>query len=123
MNRQHEALDPIERAGRRVKEAADGWNAVDLAAIGLCVSALEESAGELTEATEILKRSPATQGGAFRTTIRDLKAAVARLERLVDFSSAFLRGAPGVVCDDSGLYQAGGSMRRATTAGNHGMQV
>ncbi len=105
-----DALGRIALAEQRVREAADQWNAVDIAAIGHCVSTLECSAMDLNDAAEILKGSSMETGNVIRSKVRDLKKAISRLERLVDASAAFLRGAPGLGSDETGLYQAGGSV-------------
>ena len=105
-----DALGRITLAERRVREAADQWNAVDLAAISRCMSALESSAADLSDATEILKTDSTVTGSVIRSTVQDLKKAASRLERLVDASAAFLRGAPGPGGFDTMSYRAGGSV-------------
>jgi hypothetical protein len=110
MTSEQDALGRIVLAERRVREAADEWNAVDLSAIGQCISALECSVADLSDATEILKVSSTATGSVIRSKVRQLKKEVSRLERLVDASSAFLRGAPGSGADASTVYQAGGSV-------------
>jgi hypothetical protein len=119
-----DALDRIVLAERRVREAADQWNAVDLSSIGDCVSALERSAADLSDSTELLKTSSTSTGSVIRSKVHDLKKAVFRLERLVDASAAFLRGAPGSGGVDSSLYQAGGSvLEPVLTSSLRGTQV
>jgi hypothetical protein len=118
-----DALGRIVLAERRVREAADQWNAVDLSALGHCISVLESSAADLSDATEILKISSTATGSVIRSKVRELKKAVSRLERLVDASSAFLRGAPGPGGDDT-RYQAGGSVfEAALSSPSRGTQV
>jgi hypothetical protein len=107
----HKATERIRQAERRVRAVADGWNSVNLQAIGNCVSALECSAADLSHGIEILRSSPATGGSPFRQDLLDLKRTITRLQRLVDSSAAFLRSAPGLASGDAGVYQAGGSIR------------
>ena len=124
MTSEQEALSRIVLAERRVREAADHWNAVDLSVIGDCIIALESSAVDLSNATEILKISSTAKGNVIRSKVRDLKKSVSRLERLVDASAAFLRGAPGPGSDDSRLYRAGGSVFEAElSSASWGTQV
>jgi len=111
MTPRHKAIEHIERAEQRVADAADRWNAVDLAAIGSCVSALEASATDLCAAVGILKGLPTGSGSLLRTNVLDLKRAAVRLERLVDASAAFMRSAPGLACDEPALYRADGVIR------------
>jgi len=110
MNSQHKAQERIVRAGERIKEAADHWNAVDLSAISHCLSALEYSATDLSEAVTVLKESGPMSGSLVLSNIASLRIAALRLERLVDASAAFFRLAPGSDCDGAGLYQSGGSI-------------
>jgi hypothetical protein len=107
---EQDALGRIVLAERRVREVADQWNAVDLSAVGNCISVLEYSAADLSDATEILKISSTATANVIRSKVHELKKALSRLERLVDASSAFLRGAPGSGGDDPQVYQAGGSV-------------
>jgi hypothetical protein len=107
---QHTAQEKIARSEKRVKDAADRWNAVDLSAISQCLSALEYSATDLSEAVTALKESAVTSRSLVRSNITSLRIAALRLERLVDASAAFLRLAPGLDCDGAGLYQSGGSI-------------
>lgn len=123
MTPRNRALDRIVQADQRLKQIAGRWNAVDLSAIGNCVSALEASSTDLCAAAEILKSSPARPGSPLRANVLDLKQSVARLERLVDASAAFLRSAPGLACDQPVLYQAGGVVRQpASFSETPGMQ-
>lgn len=124
MTSRPDALGRIVLAERRVTEAADQWNAVDLSVISRCVGTLECSAADLNDATEILKISPTATGSAIRSKVHDLKKAVFRLERLVDASAAFLRGAPGPGADATGLYQADGSVfEEVPASASRGTQV
>lgn len=110
MTSHDKALGRITQAERRVRMTADEWNAVDLAAIFRDVAALECSAEDLRDAAEILKNTPKPDGTPIRSRILELKKSVVRLERLVGASAAFLRSAPGTAREDSGFYQAGGSI-------------
>ena len=110
MTSQDTVLEKITRSEKRVKEAADRWNAVDLAAIAQCFSALEYSASDLSEAVTALKESGVTSRSLVRSNIASLRKAALRLERLVDASAAFVRLAPGLARGDAGLYQPGGSI-------------
>jgi hypothetical protein len=107
---QNMAQENIARSGKRVRDAADRWNAVDLFEISQCLSALDHSAADLSDAIGILKESPATAAGLIRSDIESLRTAALRLERLVDASATFLRLAPGPTGDDDGFYQSGGSL-------------
>ena len=105
------ALDRVAEALKRVDNAADDWNAVDLTVIAECVSALQASAADLSAALAILQRPGktghgATPAGQVRANVINLQKSVGRLERLVDASAAFLRGAPGLACDQPVLYHA-----------------
>lgn len=110
MTSQDTVQEKIARSEKRVKEAADRWNAVDLSAISQCLSALEYSATDLSEAVTTLKESAVTSGSLVRSNVASLRIAAFRLERLVDASAAFLRLAPGLDCDGAGFYQSGGSI-------------
>ena len=111
-------------AGQRLAGTADQWNAVDLVAIGNCLSSLECLVDELSHALEILMESPPDTVSAVRSNILDLKENAARLERLTDSSASFLRCAPGLACEEPALYQAGGSIRiTAPVAETRGMQA
>jgi len=104
------ALEQIREAERLLGAAAEQWNAVDLRAIGNCLSALEYSATSLRAAHRmILQGSPEQAGGPMRTAVIAIRIDAGRLQRLVDASAAFLRGVPGAECADAELYRPGGS--------------
>jgi len=111
MTAQKEVIEHSSQAAHRVSDAAERWDATDLSAVVDCAATLESSAADLTLVLEILRKCPAESGSLLRSHIICLKKSAARLERLVDASSAFLRSAPGVVCENPGFYRAGGSMR------------
>jgi hypothetical protein len=117
MTSQYTAQAKITRSEQRVREVADSWNAVDLAAIAQCLSALDGSAADLSDAHQILKELPATSAGSIRSDISSLRASALRLERLVDASAAFLRLVPGFAREDGALYQSGGSICCSNSTG------
>jgi len=124
MNPREVAAERIARASQRVQDAADGWNAVKLPAISKCISDLEHSAAELKEAVELVERAQGSTGNSIRANLEKLNLAAHRLERLVDVAAAFLRLAPGYECNNSTLYQAGGSICLSTISGEvRGIQV
>ena len=107
---QYMAQAKIDRSRKRVHDAADCWNAVDLSAISLCLSAMEQSVADLSDAVTILKESPEAAASLVRPDVESLRMAALRLERLVDASAAFLRLTPGTTRDNDGFYQSGGSL-------------
>jgi hypothetical protein len=120
MTSQHTADTKVARSERQVREVADSWNAVDLSAVAQCLSILNDSVADLSDAHRILKevaatsadsvRVDSTRGDSLRSDIAGLKASALRLERLVDASAAFLRLAPGLASEDVGLYRSGGAI-------------
>jgi len=110
------AQEQISRARDLIRSAADHWDAADLSIIGNSVSVLESSVASLTAASSLLNSSPEMAGNEMRASLLRLKTDADRLQRLVDASAAFLRGAPGAQSADVELYQPGGSTRLIVTA-------
>ncbi|HVV44127.1 MAG TPA: hypothetical protein VHC72_02955 [Bryobacteraceae bacterium] len=106
MKPQDQAREQAVAAGRRLKEAADRWNATDLAAIEGCTFSLEQSALELHEMLETVRRMPREDAADLVAQVREIQNDAARLNRLTDASAAFLRCAPGVSGSESGFYGA-----------------
>jgi hypothetical protein len=109
MIRGEEPIEPlIERirsAHNLVKRATQIWNAGSLAAVQECVVTLEQSVAELRAATAAAAGHPDSLGD-LRNEILEMKKSTARLERLSDLATAFLRG--GESAADSPLYRPGG---------------
>jgi hypothetical protein len=103
---QHQAREQASAAGRRLREAADRWNATDLAAIESCTFSLEQSAFELREMLETVRRIPREDAADLAAELREIQNEVARLSRLTDASAAFLRCAPGMSGGENGFYGA-----------------
>jgi hypothetical protein len=103
---QDQACEQAIAAGQRLKEAADRWNATDLASIESCAFSLEQSALELHELLDSVHRMPRQNMTVLATELRQIQNDAARLGRLTDASAAFLRCAPGMSCGDSGFYGA-----------------
>ena len=101
----------VAAAETGISRALQGWDAVDLAAIGQCMNSLELSVGELAQALETVRESPAGTFRSLSSRALDIKKAASSLERLVDSSAAFLRGAPGLAADEPGIYQHDGLFR------------
>ena len=106
MTPQHQAREPVIAAGRRLKEAADRWNATDLAAIESCTSSLEQSAFELREVLGTVLSIPREDTADLAAELREIQNDAARLSRLTDASAAFLRCAPGLSGGETGFYGA-----------------
>jgi hypothetical protein len=103
---QDQAREQVIAAGRRLKEAADRWNATDLAAMESCTFSLEQSAFELHEMLETVGRIPREDAVNLAAELRQIQNDAARLSRLTDASAAFLRCAPGVSIGETGFYGA-----------------
>lgn len=106
MTPQHQAREQVIAAGRLVKEAADRWNATDLAAMEGCTFSLEQSALELREVLETVRGILREDAADLAAELRQIKNDAARLSRLTDASAAFLRCAPGVSGSETGFYGA-----------------
>jgi len=103
---EQQAREQVVAAGNRLKEAAGRWNATDLAAIESCVFSLEQSALELHEMLETVRRIPREDATDLAVELRQIQNDAARLSRLTDASAAFLRCAPGVSGSEAGFYGA-----------------
>jgi hypothetical protein len=126
MSLPREALERISRAGHQVRLAADRWNAADHDAVENCARTLAGAATELSGGLEVFRGSRASSGdlGTLTAHLRELRKSASRLERLVDSSACFLRYAPGLACQEPGLYEPGGSLRYIPPAmETRGMQV
>lgn len=104
MTPQEQACEQAIAAGQRLKEAAERWNAADLASIESCTFSLEQSALELHELLDNVRRLPRQNMTGLATDLRQIQYAAARLGRLTDASAAFLRCAPGMSGSESGFY-------------------
>jgi hypothetical protein len=103
---QDQVRDQAIAAGQRLKEAADSWNATDLTSIESCAFSLEQSALELHELLDHVRRMPRQNMTILATELRQIQNDAAHLGRLTDASAAFLRCAPGVSGSESGFYGA-----------------
>jgi hypothetical protein len=103
---QDQAREQAIAAGQRLKEAAERWDATDLTSIENCTFSLEQSALELHELLDNVRRMPSRNFTVLATELRQIQNDAARLGRLTDASAAFLRCAPGVTCGESGFYGA-----------------
>lgn len=106
MTPQHQASEQVIAAGQRLREAADRWNATDLASIESCRFSLEQSVLELHELLDNVRRMPGQNMTVLATELRQIQNDAARLGRLTDASAAFLRCAPGASGNESGFYGA-----------------
>jgi hypothetical protein len=93
-------------AGRRLKEAAERWNATDLTSIESCTFSLEQCALELHEMLAAVRRTPQENAADLVAELLDIRNDAARLSRLTDASAAFWRCAPGVSGAEAGFYGA-----------------
>ena len=106
MTPQDQAREQVAAAGQRLKEAAERWDATDLASIESCTFSLEQSALELHELLDRVRRTPDPNMTVLTAELRRIQNDAARLARLTDASAAFLRCAPGVSASESGFYGA-----------------
>lgn len=107
MSPQNQAREQVTAAAQRLREAADRWNATDLAAIESCAFSLEQSALELNEMLRTVRQIAPDNAAEFATGLLQIKNDVSRLTRLNDASAAFLRCAPGAGADETEFYGAG----------------
>jgi hypothetical protein len=121
---QYQLREQAAAAGRRLKEAADRWNATDLSAMEGCAFSLEQSALELHEMLEALRRGmpPEKMAGVAAEVLR-LKNEAGRLGRLTDASASFLRCAPGAGAGESEFYGAGAARYSAPGAEPRGTEA
>jgi len=103
---QERACEQAIAARQRLKDAAERWNATDLASIESCTFSLEQSALELHELLDSVRRLPPQNMTDLATELRQIQNDAARLGRLTDASAAFLRCAPGVSGGENGFYGA-----------------
>jgi len=103
---QDQAREQVIAAGQRLREAADQWNATDLTSIERCTFSLEQSALELHGLFDNARRMPPQNLTVLASELRQIQSAAARLSRLTDASSAFLRCAPRAGGTESGFYGA-----------------
>ncbi|HEU5021463.1 MAG TPA: hypothetical protein VFT60_06215 [Bryobacteraceae bacterium] len=106
MTPQHQAREQVIAAGRLLKEAAGRWNAADLASVESCAVSLEQSALELRETLETVRRIPREGTAELAAELMQIKNDAARLSRLADASAAFLRCAPGISSSEDAFYGA-----------------
>jgi hypothetical protein len=103
---QQQAREQVSAAGLRFREAADRWNATDLASIDSCTSSLEQAAFELQEMLGAVRGMPREETQGLAAELRQIQNDAARLGRLSDASAAFLRCAPGVSGGETAFYGA-----------------
>ncbi|HXE64362.1 MAG TPA: hypothetical protein VN519_12530 [Bryobacteraceae bacterium] len=107
MTPRYQAREQVIAARRRLKEAAERWDAIDPAAIEGCRFSLEQSVLELQEMLEAVRRIPREEMTGLAEEVVQIKSEALRLSRLSDASAAFLRCAPGVGGGASDFYGAG----------------
>jgi len=83
-------LDRIARAEAAVERARRSWNPTKASACGECADALREAIEEMEAGCEAAAKGPAAAGAHAR--LKQLRADVNSLARLVDAAMAFNRG-------------------------------
>jgi hypothetical protein len=139
MNSGENALQRITEARDRVERATKDWSGGDLFRIAECRAMLVESLLELRELEQVLRQSVDASLGAgvfdsasaaaaisavkIRAGLNALRSETARLERLVDSASAFIRGALLLTGAPTPGYTAGGRMQsNMASASSSGLQ-
>jgi hypothetical protein len=133
------ALERITEAHQRVARAAKGWSGGDLFRVEECRAMLVESLLELRELEQVLRQSVDSSLGIgvfdsasaaasisavkIRAGLTALRNETARLERLVDSASAFIRGTLLLSGAPTPGYTAGGRMQsNISAASSSGLQ-
>jgi hypothetical protein len=106
MIRGEEPVERIRKADRLIANAANCWNAGNMAAVEECAAMLEESAAEL-RAAETAAAGNAESLRGFRNEILQMKERAGRMERLPDLAARLLSAGQGSG-GESPLYRAGG---------------
>lgn len=111
----------IDRARHGVREALQQWNAADLESVQESRKLLEQSAGALKVAIDLLRNGDSNMTMDLQPVIAKLRRDISTMIRLVDASAAFHRGisirlggplpvydASGKTVAEAGIPPAGG---------------
>jgi hypothetical protein len=107
----------VRRAQQNAVRAAGEWKPTDAGRIAECVSALDSVASDLRTAKDTFQPDAPSQPradnpdySAMRADLLSLKQSLARLNRLIEASAAFVRNLPGQNARAGESYGAGGHL-------------